>query len=235
MKKFFYFAYRAYYRHPLRSAALSVLLSYVGYEWLFSTRIACGVVALLLLHELGHFAVARALGVRTGVPFLVPFLGAVVDIREVEVEAEKEARIALAGPLLGAASAVFFAVLYWWLLDTDWLLLAYIGALLNLFNLIPADPLDGGRVSAVLSPRLWWLGSFLIGLAAAYTMSLFIWLIFLFSAYRLWGFDYETAECEFFRCVKRSFKLRLLALYLALIGVLGALLLWLSAVIKQFS
>ena len=50
--------------------------------------------------------------------------------------------------------------------STDWLLaVAYSGFFLKLFNLIPVSPLDGGRITAVLSPRIWLLGvPLLVGL-----------------------------------------------------------------------
>lgn len=233
MKNFCHILYKAYCRHPLRAAILATVISYWGYEWLFNAKIAFGIVCLLLVHELGHFLVARFSGVKIGVPMLVPFLGAVIDVKDTSVDAGRAARIALGGPLLGAAGAVGFAILYSWLLDVNWLILAYIGAMLNLFNLIPAEPLDGGRAAFYISPGLWWIGLLIIGVLAVITMSLFIWLIFLFSIIRFWGLNKSTDWPD--TAAEHGEKIKLFILYLWLILVLGLLMAWLAELLKRFS
>lgn len=136
----------------------SMALSIFTYSLIYGWRYATGFVLLLLTHELGHYVVARQAGLKVGLPAFIPFVGAWIQLKENFPNVETEARIALAGPLVGstAALAVFIA---WHLTGIAVLLpIAYSGFFLNLFNLIPLSPLDGGRITAVISPWLWLLG-----------------------------------------------------------------------------
>jgi Zn-dependent protease len=166
--------------------ALSMLVSVAGYAVFWGWRFAVGFVILLLLHELGHVAEARRQGLDTGGVYFIPFLGAVMLLKEHSQDAAKAAWLGLAGPILGSAAA--FAT---WglgiLLDSDLLVaLAFTGFLLNLFNLIPVFPLDGGWVTAVFHPLFWGLG--LIGLALLFFVipSPIIPIIVLVGAFELW-------------------------------------------------
>ena len=85
-------------------------------------------------------------------------------MKQMPKNAWKEAQVALAGPLLGTVGAVGV-----WVagvaLDSNFLkAMAFVGFLLNLFNLLPIVPLDGGRAVAALHPAVWIAG--LAGLAA---------------------------------------------------------------------
>jgi Zn-dependent protease len=142
----------------LAGSAGSMLLSIAVYSLTYGWRYATGFVVLLLVHELGHYASARRAGLNVGLPAFIPFVGAWIQLKDGFPDVETEARIAIAGPLLGttAALAVFVA---WYVSQAEILLaLAYAGFILNLFNLIPVSPLDGGRVAAVISPWLWLVG-----------------------------------------------------------------------------
>jgi Zn-dependent protease len=121
-------------------------------------------VLLILVHELGHVIELRRQGVPASAPLFIPFLGAVVGMKQMPADAWKESRVALAGPVLGSIGAA--AV--WALgaaLNSDLLVaLAFTGFFINLFNLLPIVPLDGGRAVAAVHPALWGLG--LVGLLA---------------------------------------------------------------------
>jgi Zn-dependent protease len=74
-------------------------------------------------------------------------------------DVETEAYVGMAGPLVGtlASLAVYFLAREY---DSQLLLaVSYSGFFLNLFNLIPISPFDGGRITAVISPRMWLLGA----------------------------------------------------------------------------
>jgi Zn-dependent protease len=138
----------------------SMLLSLGVYALLFGWRYAAGFVALLFVHEMGHFIAARQRGLNVGLPTFIPFMGAWIALKELPHDAETEAYVGLGGPLVGTLGAL---ACYFVARDMGhegrWLLaVAYAGFFLNLFNLIPLSPLDGGRITAVLSPRLWLLG-----------------------------------------------------------------------------
>jgi Zn-dependent protease len=124
----------------------TIFVAIGGYALIWGWRIAIGFVALILIHELGHFIEAKRLGLHPHWPIFVPFLGAFVAFKRDNLTPWTLARVALAGPLVGAAGAAAF-----WAVgeaDHSQLLqaLGYFGFLLNLFNLIPIGFLDGGQI-----------------------------------------------------------------------------------------
>jgi Zn-dependent protease len=122
-----------------------------------------GFVFLILIHELGHGWAIRAAGLQAGWPIFIPFFGAMIALRGQPESRDVEARIAFAGPLAGTAISLVFAALAIVTHSRLQLSLAYTGFFLNLFNLVPLPPLDGGRVAAVFSPRAWILGAIVFG------------------------------------------------------------------------
>lgn len=142
----------------------TMLISLFAYSLVYGWRYAAGFIALLFAHEMGHYIAARQRGLAVGAPTFIPFLGAWIDMKDMPHNAETEAYVGLGGPFLGTLAS--FACYYLAQAMDSKLLLAisYSGFFLNLFNLIPLSPLDGGRITAVLGPRIWWLGvPFLIG------------------------------------------------------------------------
>jgi Zn-dependent protease len=146
------------------TSLVTVLVSVAAYSFVFGWRFAVGFVALILVHELGHVVVLRARGIPASLPMFIPFFGAFVSMKAPPRSAYDEALSGIAGPVAGAAGAALVA--YAGHLTGSPLLnaLAYTGFLLNLFNLLPVLPLDGGRVAAALHPALWGVG--LVGLLA---------------------------------------------------------------------
>ena len=111
-------------------SAGTMLASIAVYALFYGWRFAAGFVALLLVHEAGHYIAAQRRGLDVG----------------------------LAGPFVGTlgALACYAAARHY---DSNLLLaLSYTGFFLNLFNMIPLSPFDGGRITAVLSPRIWFAG-----------------------------------------------------------------------------
>ena len=146
----------------------TMLLSMAVYAWIWGWPFAVGFVLLILVHEMGHFVAARQRGLNVGAPTFIPFVGAWVQLKDLPHDAETDAYIGIAGPVAGtlAAFACFEAGRYY---DSNLLLaLAYSGYMINLFNLLPLGPLDGGRITAVVSPKIWLIGAPLL-------VGLFIW------------------------------------------------------------
>jgi Zn-dependent protease len=143
----------------------TMLLSVFAYSLVFGWWYAAGFVALIFVHEMGHYVAARQRGLAVGAPTFIPFVGAWIELKDLPHDAETEAYVGLAGPLWGTIGAL---ACFWLarLADSQLLLaVSYSGFFLNLFNLIPLSPFDGGRVTAVISPRLWLVGvPILIGL-----------------------------------------------------------------------
>lgn len=136
----------------------TMLLSVIAYAFVFGWWYAVGFVLLIFIHEMGHYIAARQRGLDVGAPMFIPFVGAWIQLKDQPHNAETEAYVGLGGPLLGTlgALACYFVARS---TGSDLLLaLSYAGFFINLFNLIPLSPFDGGRITAVLSPRVWLLG-----------------------------------------------------------------------------
>ena len=136
----------------------SMLISIAAYALIWGWAFAAGFVLLLLIHELGHVIQLRREGVEASAPMFIPFVGAVISAKSLGDDAAAEARVGLAGPILGSAAALLPLGL--WLLTGGefWRALAYVGFFINLFNLLPILPLDGGRAMAAVSPWVWVAG-----------------------------------------------------------------------------
>ena len=136
----------------------TMIISVFAYALIFGWWYAVGFVALIFIHEMGHFIAARQRGLDVGAPTFIPFVGAWIELKDLPHDVETEAYVGMAGPLVGTGGALACYVLarsY----DSNLLLaLSYAGFFINLFNLIPLSPFDGGRVTAVLSPRMWLVG-----------------------------------------------------------------------------
>lgn len=204
----------------------TMLLSVIAYAFVFGWRYAAGFVGLLLVHELGHYLSARQRGLDVGLPTFIPFVGAWVELKEQPRDAETEAWVGLAGPLLGSLGAL---ACYFWARETDsrlLLALAYAGFFLNLFNLIPLSPFDGGRVTAVLSPRIWLLG-------APVLVGLFLWrpspllvLMAVLAAPQLvkaWKFDPGAPENAAYYATTAETRLTYATWYIGLLGFLAVM------------
>ncbi|MBA2536421.1 MAG: site-2 protease family protein [Actinobacteria bacterium] len=148
----------AVFKFKIFATSASMLVSIGAYTLLWGWRFAVGFVLLLLVHEMGHVIELRRQGVPASAPLFIPFLGAVVGMKQMPKDAWKEAQVALAGPILGSlgAAAVWIAGEA---IDSDLLIaIAFVGFFLNLFNLLPIVPLDGGRAVAALHPAFWAVG-----------------------------------------------------------------------------
>ncbi|MBO0769537.1 MAG: site-2 protease family protein [Solirubrobacterales bacterium] len=165
----------------------SMVVSILAYGALWGIPFGVGFVALLLIHELGHVLEFRREGIKVSLPMFIPFMGAFVTGDLAGGDAAVEARIALAGPVVGSLAA-FGCFLAWHAgAGPFWRALAYVGFFLNLLNLIPVLPLDGGRVMAAMSPLLWFAGyAVMIAVAVLIAPSPFFILIVVLGLFETW-------------------------------------------------
>lgn len=140
------------------TTGLSMILMIVTYTFIYGWKYAIGIVLLLFIHEMGHLTASRKLGIDTSLPMFIPFIGAIIQMKEAPKDAKTEAIVGIAGPVFGALGA--FVCLWIGKIVGSSLLfaLAYFGFLLTVFNLIPAHPLDGGRIVTAISLKLWMIG-----------------------------------------------------------------------------
>jgi Zn-dependent protease len=201
----------------------SMLVSIVAYQLLFGWAFSVGFVLLLLLHELGHVIQLRREGIKASAPMFIPFLGAVISAKSMGDDAAAEARVGLAGPVLGTIATL--VPLGIWLATGDdlWRALAYIGFLINLFNLLPVLPLDGGRAMAALSPWVWFAGfAGLIALTVFFPNPILI-LVLLFGgleSWRRWKAR-NTPEARAYHDVPARTRVLVAAVYLGLAALLA--------------
>lgn len=163
---------------------ISMIISIWAYALIYPWGFAVGFVLLLLVHELGHVIAAKRIGLPVSAPLFIPFLGALITMKKQPLDAKTEAYIAFGGPILGTvgATAVFGAAFY---MDSPLLYsLAYIGFLLNLINLLPIHPLDGGRIATAVTRWLW-----LVGLVGGLGIIIHMRSILFFIIWALFAYD----------------------------------------------
>ncbi|GAB2895157.1 hypothetical protein GCM10027093_33270 [Paraburkholderia jirisanensis] len=202
----------------------TMLLSMAAYALFYGWRFAAGFVLLLFVHEGGHYLAARRRGLDVGAPTFVPFVGAWIQLKQLPHDAETEAYVGLAGPFAGTlgALACYFAARRF---DSSLLLaLSYSGFFLNLFNMIPLSPFDGGRITAVLSPRIWFAGvPVLVALFAWHPSPLLIVMAILAlpQLQRAWRYNPALPENARYYGVPLQVKMTYAFYYLALLAFLA--------------
>jgi len=200
----------------------SMLISVFAYAFVFGWWYAVGFVALIFAHEMGHFLAARKRGLNVGLPTFIPFVGAWIELKEQPMNAETEAFVGIAGPMLGSAAAFVCYILARDSGSGLLMALAYAGFVLNLFNLIPLTPLDGGRIVSVISPRIWFLGVPMLAGLFLWKPSPLLIIIAIFAAPQVWAAfkDRRVLDSEYYRA-PLSIRLQYTAQYLLLAGFLA--------------
>jgi len=204
----------------------TMLLSLAIYATIWGWPYAAGFIALMFAHEMGHYVAARQCGLNVGAPAFIPFVGAWINLKEQPRDVRTEAYVAVAGPLVGTVSAV--AVYLWgrWTDSTLLLAIAYAGLFLNLFNLLPVSPLDGGRITAVISPRVWLIGAPVMLAMLIYRPSPVLAIIAIIAFPQLikaWKYDPKAPENLAYYGVPFQTKLEYGGLYLALTAYLSVM------------
>lgn len=210
-------------------AGITALVSIAIYSIFLGWPFAVGLVALLFIHEMGHAVVMKIKGIPVGGMIFIPMLGAAVTMRQMPQNARDEAEVGIAGPIAGAiaSSACLFIAMNYAHAGPIWAALAYFGFFMNLFNLIPIVPFDGGRVLAAIDRRVWIVG--FIGLLAFQIWSWLhgtssFWLLFFIfmAATQLWsrGGNARTPYGRDYYNVPVSTRIVLSLLYFGLAAVL---------------
>lgn len=137
---------------------LTMVLCMWAYAMTWGWQFAVAFVILLFVHEMGHVYALRQYDIKASVPIFIPFVGAFVALKEMPKNAEIEAWTGIAGPLVGTAGATLCWSAGLYTGNPFWYAVAYTGFFLNLFNMIPLQPLDGGRTVGAISPKLWIVG-----------------------------------------------------------------------------
>ncbi len=202
----------------------SMLVSVAAYSLIWGWKFALGFVVLLFVHEMGHVIQLRREGIQASAPVFIPFLGAAVWAKSLGGNALAEARVGLAGPILGSIGAAACIPLANATGNDFWRALAFTGFFLNLFNLLPVVPLDGGRAMAAMSPWMWALWLFgVIVLAFTYPnpIILLIVLLAVMETWRRWrSLKSGDPTVRAYYKVRPAHRAIVAAVYLGLIALL---------------
>jgi len=206
----------------------SMIFTVFVYSWILGWRYAVGFVLLIFVHEAGHLIAARMMGLQVGWPVFIPFMGAMIALKEAPRNAWIEAVVGIGGPILGSIGALAVWSAYFFTGNILYLALGYAGFFINLFNLIPIVPLDGGRIVTAISPWFWLLG--LVILVPILLMSanilLIIILVFLLvqSLPRVIALFRKRTDLEqrYFECTRMQ-RVLIATLYFSLLAGLGVM------------
>ena len=199
----------------------SMLLMIGVYAGLWGWKWAVGFVLLLLVHECGHLVAAKRFGLKVGAPVFIPFMGAFIALKEAPKNAWIEACVGIGGPLLGSAAALLCHAIGETLQAPIWFALAWMGYMLNLFNLTPVGMLDGGRIVTAMSRWLWIPGfAVLIWFGWKYP-NFIVWMVIFLSLPRLVSlFRKRTEEEKRYYEVTQAQRWGMSAMYFGLIAAL---------------
>jgi len=203
----------------------TALVSVAAYSLFFGWTFAAGFVLLLFVHEMGHVIQLRREGVKASAPMFIPFFGAVVTAKSLGENALAEARVGLAGPVLGTAGAAACLVVAEATNSDFFRALAYIGFFLNLINLVPLVPFDGGRAMAAMAPWMWFIGLGAMVALLFLTQNVFL-LIFIvlggMETWRRWKLrgTRSLEQAAYYRVSPRN-RLIVAAVYIGLIVLLA--------------
>jgi Zn-dependent protease len=180
----------------------SMLLSAAVYIWLGGVWFGVGLVLLLFVHEMGHVLEAKRQGLPVSAPFFIPFLGAAIQMKKMPQSAWHEALNGIAGPIVGSLGAGVCWALGEYYDSRPLIALAFLGFFINLFNLLPFLPLDGGRIAVSIHPGIVALGLVgLIGLVIVQPNPILI-LILIFGGmetWRRWKLRHQPESQQYYR------------------------------------
>jgi Zn-dependent protease len=204
----------------------TMLLSLVVYASIWGWRYAAGFIVCLFIHEMGHVIAARQRGLDVSAPAFIPFMGAFITLRGRPEDVETEAHVAIGGPLLGSLAGFGFWFAGQQTGDPLYLAIAYSAFFLNLFNLLPVSPLDGGRITAVLGPRIWLLGAPLMVGLLLWRPSPVLVVILIMAIPQLmkaWRYDPNAPENIAYYGIPPAKKAEYAIMYLGLAGALAVM------------
>jgi Zn-dependent protease len=204
---------------------LTMVVAVAAYASIWGIPFALGFVLLIFVHELGHVLVMRQQGIPAGAPVFIPFVGAVIAMKGRPRDAYVEALVGIGGPALGTAATILCLILGWLTRENFWFALASTGFLINLFNMIPISPLDGGRIAGVISQWLWGVGLAIGVIVFINTKSPLLFLILLLGVYTL--FKNIRRRADDYYNVDLTRRISIAALYFGLLAVM-AIGMWLA-------
>lgn len=197
----------------------SMLLSMWVYAKFYGWPFGIGMVLLIFVHECGHALAARMRGIHASFMVFIPFMGGLYAAKRAGKDVVEEAFIGIMGPVVGTLGALVCVGLYFATGSLFWLALASWGFFVNLFNLAPTAPLDGGWITPVFSPKLLAVGVVLLILVGF--RNPFIWILGLMSLPRIIGGWKADPKTQPYYQATAADRWRYALAYIGLIAFLG--------------
>jgi Zn-dependent protease len=160
------------------------MFAFFGVYWsIYGWPLALGLVLSIYIHEMGHVAMLRRLGIAAGAPLFIPGMGAVVMLKQHVTDPLTDARIGLAGPVWGLGAGLAALAVYLVTGRPIWFAIAQLTGFINLFNLIPVWQLDGSRGMHALARSERWV---LVAAIAAALLLTEQHMLFIVGAVAIW-------------------------------------------------
>jgi Zn-dependent protease len=208
---------------------ISMAISLVLLAQIYGLAFGAGVLLLIAVHESGHMLFAKYERLPVSAPIFLGFFGAVIGLKSPPKDARQEAVVAIGGPVVGSlgALAVYLLALSMPEGHTRLVLIAiaYFGFFINLFNLVPVVPFDGGRVASALSVYanivgLVIMAALLVFSAAAHLSSPFLFILLILGAYSTYKrFQTARANPQYLASVPRRTRSYIALAYVAMLAL----------------
>jgi Zn-dependent protease len=199
----------------------SMVITVAAYATKFRLGLVVGFVLITLIHEIGHAVVIRAKGLRAGFLVFIPFIGGAVTLKDQPRSAYDDALIGLAGPVAGTFASLVSLQIFKWTANPLYLLIASVGFILNLLNLLPLGPLDGGRISAAVTKWMWLLGGGVLVYKTIKQPNPLMILILVLAAFQVYASIVREKEERAFYDVTLGQRAGIAVAYFALVVFLG--------------
>lgn len=202
------------------TTGISMVIMIASYTFIYGWKYAVGIVVLIFIHEMGHLYFARIRKLDVSLPVFIPFVGAFIRMKEQPQDVKTESFVAVGGPLIGLLGALICFMIALIAHSAFWAALAYFGFFMTVFNLIPAYPLDGGRIAASLSPVMWLVGivaMVLVTIIFFNPIALLILIVAVGKAWKVW--KNRDQQPEGYYQVERSFRVKMAVAYFLIFAV----------------
>lgn len=199
----------------------SFLVTIAAYATQAPLAVVVGFVVITLIHEIGHAVAIRAKGLRAGFMVFIPFIGGAVTLKDQPHTVYDDALIGLAGPAAGTFASLFCLQMFKWSGAPRYLLMAMLGFILNLINLLPIGMLDGGRISAAITKWMWLIGGAAIIYKVFDQPNLLTILIGILAAFQVYASIVREKSDKRFYEITFGQRAGIAALYFALVLFLG--------------
>jgi Zn-dependent protease len=201
-------------------AAVSMVVTIAAYAVKMPFGFVVGFVLITVIHELGHAIMIRAKGLRTGLMVFIPFVGGAVTLKDQPRSAYVDAQIGLAGPIAGMLACLVSLQIFKWSNRPLFLAIAFAGFLINLLNLLPVGPLDGGRISGAVSKWMWLFGGAILVYKTVRQHNPLLVLILVLSAFQVYNSIVHEKESDFYTLTAAQ-RVTIALAYFALVVFLG--------------